>query len=265
MWFDSWTASSKLTSVESRHTESSGSPLTYEPSPPGVVNPRPEVKVLRKFGATELLDGDNGLGVVIGQLAMDRAVEIASELGVGVIAVRNSNHTGMLAVHVLKAASRDMIGYFTSNGPAIMAPFGGREARMGNSPFAYAIPTHSGEPIVLDLACSVVARGKIRMYADHGEPIPEGWALDAEGFPTRDAEAAMDGAVLPMAGYKGYGIAFVTEVIGAVLPGGETVHRNATSVSPGRARRCSTRGEPVISLWRSISRVSGIRRVSRKK
>ena len=185
----------------------------------GVVNPRPEVKVLREFGATAVLDGDNGHGVVIGQLAMDRAVEIALELGVGVVAVRNSNHTGMLAVHVLRAASRDMIGYFTSNGPAIMAPFGGREARMGNSPFAYAIPTYSGEPIVLDLACSVVARGKIRMYADHGEPIPDGWALDAQGFPTRDAEAAMDGAVLPMAGYKGYGIAFVTEVLGAVLPG----------------------------------------------
>ena len=185
----------------------------------GVVNPRPELKVLRDFGATALLDGDNGHGVVIGQVAMDRAVEIASELGVGVVAVRNSNHAGMLAVHVLRAAGRDMIGYFTSNAPAIMAPFGGREARMSNAPFAYAIPTHSGEPIVLDMASSMVARGKIRMHADRGEPIPEGWALDGEGAPTRDASAAMDGAVVAMAGYKGYGIALVNEVLGGVLPG----------------------------------------------
>ena len=185
----------------------------------GVVNPRPGVKVLRDFGATALLDGDNGHGIVIGQIAMDRAVETALDFGVGVVAVRNSNHTGMLAVHVLRAAGRDMIGYFTSNGPAIMTPFGGSEARMGNAPFAYALPTDSGEPIVLDMACSTVARGKIRMYADRGEAIPEGWAVDADGAPTRDAKAAMTGALIPMAGYKGYGIAFITEVLGAVLPG----------------------------------------------
>ena len=157
--------------------------------------------------------------MVVGQIAIDRAVELAREYGVGVVAVRNSNHTGMLAVHVLRAAHRDMIGYFTSNGPAIMAPHGGREARMGNAPFAYAIPRQTGDPIVLDMASSQVARGKVRMYADRGEPIPEGWAIDARGVPTRDATAAMEGSVVPMAGYKGYGIAFVTEILASVLPG----------------------------------------------
>ena len=112
-----------------------------------------------------------------------------------------------------------MIGYFTSNGPAIMAPHGGREPRMGNAPFAYAIPRRTGEPIVLDMASSQVARGKVRMHADRGEPIPEGWAIDARGVPTRDAAAAMEGSVVPMAGYKGYGIAFVTEILASVLPG----------------------------------------------
>ena len=185
----------------------------------GVVNPRPHVQDSRRFGATALLDGDNGHGVVVGQIAIDRAVELARDYGVGVVAVRNSNHTGMLAVHVLRAAHRDMIGYFTSNGPAIMAPHGGREARMGNAPFAYAIPRQTGDPIVLDMASSQVARGKVRMYADRGEPIPEGWAIDARGVPTRDATAAMEGSVVPMAGYKGYGIAFVTEILASVLPG----------------------------------------------
>ena len=185
----------------------------------GVVNPRPRVEPVRRFGATAVLDGDNGHGVVVGQIATDRATELAREHGVGVVAVRNSNHTGMLAVHVLRAAHHGMIGYFTSNGPAIMAPHGGREARMGNAPFAYAIPRRTGDPIVLDMASSQVARGKVRMHADRGEPIPEGWAIDSRGVPTRDAAAAMKGSMVPMAGYKGYGIAFVTEILASVLPG----------------------------------------------
>ncbi len=185
----------------------------------GVVNPRPHVEAVRQFGATALLDGDNGHGVVVGQIAADRAVELARRHGVGVVAVRNSNHTGMLATHVLGAARQHMIGYFTSNGPAIMAPHGGREPRMGNAPFAYAIPRQTGDPIVLDMASSQVARGKVRMHADRGEPIPEGWAIDERGVPTRDAAAAMRGSVVPMAGYKGYGIALVTEILASVLPG----------------------------------------------
>ncbi len=185
----------------------------------GVVNPAPRVEAVRRFGATALLDGDNGHGVVIGQVATDRAVDLAREHGVGIVAVRNSNHTGMLATHVLRAASRDMIGYFTSNGPAIMAPHGGREPRMGNAPFAYAIPRRGGDPIVLDMASSQVARGRVRMHADRGEPIPEGWAIDERGVPTTDAAAAMRGSVVPMAGYKGYGIALVSEILASVLPG----------------------------------------------
>ena len=185
----------------------------------GVVNPRPRPEAVRRFGATTLLDGDNGHGVVIGQIATDRAVELARQHGVGIVAVRNSNHTGMLATHVLRAANEGMIGYFTSNGPAIMAPHGGREPRMGNAPFAYAIPRRAGDPIVLDMASSQVARGKVRMHADRGDPIPEGWAIDERGVPTRDAAAAMRGSVVPMAGYKGYGIALVTEILASVLPG----------------------------------------------
>ena len=127
----------------------------------------------------ELLDADNGLGVIIGQRAMDRAVELAGDHGMGVVAVRNSNHAGMLATHVERAAARGMIGFFTSNGPAIMPPPGGssparqRALRLG-------IPTESGRPLILDMACSSVARGKIRLYAGRDEPLPSGWALDAD-------------------------------------------------------------------------------------
>ena len=229
----------------------------------GVVNPRPELKVLRDFGATALLDGDNGHGVVIGQVAMDRAVEIASELGVGVVAVRNSNHAGMLAVHVLRAAGRDMIGYFTSNAPAIMAPFGGREARMSNAPFAYAIPTIPGSR-----SCSTwQAR----------------WSLGARYgcMPTAASLSLKDGARRRRCTNAGTPAQPWTEpwwrwrVTRAMESPSSTrcseesyreqdwqsrCHRRFSL----KARPCSTRGEPVISPLHSTSRVLRTRRPSKE-
>jgi LDH2 family malate/lactate/ureidoglycolate dehydrogenase len=182
----------------------------------GQINPRPRLEQLRGFGATAVLDGDNGLGVVVGQRAMDRAVELAAVHGVGVVAVRHSNHSGMLAVHVMRAVSAGMIGHFVSNTPAIMAPYGGRDAVISNSPFSWGIPT-SSDPIILDMACSAVARGRIRLAAQRDEAIPPGWAIDAQGEPANDAHAAMAGTVLAMAGHKGYAVAFVNEVLSAGL------------------------------------------------
>lgn len=185
----------------------------------GVVTAAPDVTVVTERGAISLLDAGNGIGVVIGQLAMRRAVEHARRHGIGAVGVRNSNHAGMLAVHVMQASDAGMIGYFTSNGPAIMPPSGGRTAMLGNGPFAYAFPTDAADPLVLDMACSAIARGKIRLAAANGDEIPLGWALDRGGQPTRDAKAAMAGVVLPMAGYKGYALAFVNELLSAALTG----------------------------------------------
>jgi LDH2 family malate/lactate/ureidoglycolate dehydrogenase len=184
----------------------------------GHLNPRPTLRELKAFGATLHLDGDNGLGVIVGQHTMDLAVALAENHGLGMVAVKNSNHTGVLAVHVMRASSKGMIGYFVSNAPALMAPWGGVEPMLSNSPFAYSFPT-SGEPIVLDMACSAAARGKIRLAAKEGKAIPPGWAVDADGKPTENARAALDGLILPMAGYKGYGIALANELLAAALPG----------------------------------------------
>jgi len=184
----------------------------------GELKARPEVRELKAFGVTRHLDGDSGLGVILGQRCMDIAIELAESHGIGLVAMRNSNHTGVLAVHVMRAARRGMIGYFVSNAPALMAPWGGVEPMLSNSPFAYAVPTLH-EPIVLDMACSASARGKIRLAAKEGRSIPLGWAVDASGRPTQDAHAALDGLILPMAGYKGYGIALVNELLAAALPG----------------------------------------------
>lgn len=185
----------------------------------GTVNPHPNVRYLRSVGATALLDGDNGLGVITGQIAMESAIELASKFGVGVVSVRRSSHCGMLAFHVLRAVERDMIGYFTSNAPPMMAAFGGGTAKLSNSPFAYAFPSGRTRPIVVDMACSQVARGKIRLAAQSHQQIPSNWAVDRSGRPTSDPHEALLGSLLPMAGYKGYGIAVANEVLSAVLSG----------------------------------------------
>ena len=187
----------------------------------GIVNPAPVLRTINRGPATALVDADNGLGMVTGQLAMDLAIEIASESGTGMVSVRNSNHSGMLAIHVLRATRAGMIGFFTSNGPAIMVPWGGADPRLSNGPFAWAFPRGGGaHPIVVDMAASATARGKIRLLAAVGESIPEGWAIDADGRATTDARTAMDGAVLPAAGHKGYGMAVAHEALAAVLGGG---------------------------------------------
>lgn len=184
----------------------------------GNVNPAPRVSESGDASASRLIDGDNGLGLVVGQLAMDRAVELASENGIGMVSVRNSNHSGVLAVHVLRATGAGMVGFFTSNAPALMAPWGAQEALLSNSPFAYGFPARGG-PIVVDMACSAVARGRIRLAALDRQPIPLGWALDAEGNATDDPLAAMEGVVLPMGEYKGSGLAIAHEILATCLSG----------------------------------------------
>jgi LDH2 family malate/lactate/ureidoglycolate dehydrogenase len=185
----------------------------------GYLNPGAKLKEQRGRGAVRVYDGDNGLGGIIGQQAMDIAVDLATEHGVGYVAVRNSNHAGMLAQHVLRAVDRGMVGYFVSNGPAVMAGWGGREPLISNNPMAYGFPAGRYPPIVLDMACSAIARGKLRQAAQNDTPIPPDWATDDEGRPTTDPHAGMRGLVLPMAGHKGYGLAVVNELLSAVLPG----------------------------------------------
>jgi LDH2 family malate/lactate/ureidoglycolate dehydrogenase len=184
----------------------------------GAINARPELREYGTSPGSRLMDADNALGLISGQLAMDRAIELAREQGIGAVSVRNSNHAGVLAIHVLRAAEAGMIGFFTSNAPALMAPWGASDALLSNSPFAYAFPT-GRDPIVVDMACSAVARGRIRLAATAGHPIPAGWALDASGEETNDAIAAMDGVVLPMAAHKGSGLAVAHEILSACLSG----------------------------------------------
>lgn len=185
----------------------------------GVMRADAEPEILRDSAATCLVDGHDGLGVPTAFVAMDKAIEKAQKVGFGFAVVRRSNHFGM-AGHIAERASRlGLLGYAATNGPARMAPYGGADPVFGTSPFAYAIPTGTERPILVDMATCVVARGKIIMAQRAGEKIPEGWAVDAQGNPTTDPAAALSGSVLPFAGPKGSALAMVVEILTGVLGG----------------------------------------------
>jgi LDH2 family malate/lactate/ureidoglycolate dehydrogenase len=191
----------------------------------GGMNPRPNVRILRETAGTALVDGDNGAGQVVGVRAMDIAIRKAREAGVGHVGVRMSNHFGTCAYFAMMALPHDMIGFAaTVGGTNIMAPTGGITPLLGNNPFGYAIPAGRERPLVMDMALSVVAKGKIVHAMKSGTPIPDTWAYNKFGEPTTDAREAFEGLVAPVGGYKGYGMAFVTGIIAGLLNGAAFVH-----------------------------------------
>lgn len=165
------------------------------------------------------LDGGGGLGQVVAVRAMESAIGRARRHGIGAIAVSNSNHLGAAAYYAIMALGHDMIGVAITNTPPAMAPWGGIDRKLGNNPIAVAVPAGKTWPVVLDMAQTVVARGWIKIAAGRGLPIPLGWALDSAGQPTTDAEAALNGLLLPIGGYKGYGLAVIVEILAGVLSG----------------------------------------------
>ncbi len=187
----------------------------------GVFNARPDIRVTRETRTTAVLDGDNGMGQLVSQRAMELTIEKAKEGDCVWVSVFNSNHNGTEAYFAEMALEHDMIGFcYTVGGINHVAPWGGAEAMLGNNPFAVAIPSGEQFPVVLDMACSVAARGKVNVAAARGEPIPEGWCTDAQGRPTTDPHEALKGFVLPMAGAKGYALTTVIGMLSTMLSGG---------------------------------------------
>jgi len=186
----------------------------------GAIVARPELRIVQDSGWAVVLDGGGGMGQLAAQAGMRLALERAAERGHGAVAVRHSNHCGAMAYYAMQAVERRCIGFAATNAGINMMPTGGREKMVGNNPLAYAIPTGREAPLVLDMATSVVAGGKLDVARLRGEPIPLGWALDKEGRPTTDPVAARQGALLPLGGPKGYGLAVVLDVLCGVLSGG---------------------------------------------
>ncbi|MCG7334726.1 Ldh family oxidoreductase [Sporosarcina sp. ACRSM] len=184
-----------------------------------VVNPQPTIKVQKVTSAVSLIDGDDGMGFLAGHQAMDEAIQLAKENGIGLVGVRRSTHYGMAALYVKQAIDAGYISLaYTNSSPAIPV-WGGREAFLGASPFAAGVPGGKEAPYVLDMAMTVIARGKIRLAATHDEPIPLGLALDSDGVPTTDAKKAFEGVCLPFGGAKGSALAMLMDLLAGVLTG----------------------------------------------
>src|SRR5215475_9924770 len=184
-----------------------------------VVNARAVPRIIRTHAAAALIDGDNGLGAVIGSRAMEKAIELAATAGIGFVGVRRTNHFGIASFYVEKALQQGFIGCAASNAPPHMAPFGGRARFLGTNPFSVGIPANKEASLLFDASTSVVARGKIIVAAKEGKPIPPGWAIDRDGNPTTDAKAALAGSVLSFGGPKGSAISLLIDVLCGVLTG----------------------------------------------
>src|SRR5450755_5021236 len=185
----------------------------------GLVNPKPDLVVERVTPVVGSLDGQNGYGFVVATKAMAAAMDMAREFGVGVVSARNSTHFGMAACYTLQAIEAGFIAFVFTNASRAMPPWGGREAFLGTSPFAAAAPSGNELPFDLDMSPAVAARGKIRRAARRNEPIPLGYALDAQGQATTDPNAALDGVVLPIGDFKGSGISMLMDIFGGVISG----------------------------------------------
>jgi LDH2 family malate/lactate/ureidoglycolate dehydrogenase len=186
----------------------------------GLLNPRPKVTVLRETPSMAMLEGDQAFGIVVARRAMQIAMDKARAVGIACVTARNVTHTGLVGFYPMMAARAGLVGLAMNNGPKILPPFGGVTPTYATNPFAAAFPGEH-DPIVLDMATSVVAGGKLRLAAKKGAPIPPDWALDREGRPTTDPrEAIFHGFMQWAGGYKGFGLATVVEVLGGVLSGG---------------------------------------------
>jgi LDH2 family malate/lactate/ureidoglycolate dehydrogenase len=186
----------------------------------GGINLKPDIRVVREKDGMALVDGDNGLGHLVMRFAAETAIVKAKRAGVAWVGVRGSNHAGAASIYASMPLAHDMIGLYLAVGSANhLAPWGGIELLLSTNPIAVAIPTLEEPPVVLDMAASVAAYGKVKTKAQRGETMPEGWMIDRQGRPLTDPKRADEGFLLPIGGYKGYGLALIFGFLAGTLNG----------------------------------------------
>ncbi len=220
----------------------------------GVMQAVTQPEIVVDAGALAVIDGHDGIGQVLVTQATNEAVARARVHGMAAVAVRNSNHFGTCMYYTINGARQGCLMFLCSNGGPAMAPWGGRKKIVGTNPWSFAAPAGRYAPIVSDMANTGVARGKIYLARNRHEPIPLGWAIDAEGRPTTDPQAAIDGIILPMAGHKGYAIATMMDVMAGVLTGSSFL---SAVNSPYKFDRRSGAGHFLIAL--DIARMQPIK------
>jgi len=209
----------------------------------GGIKLRPEIRVLQERPGMALIDGDNAMGHLVMTRAAELAVAKARTAGVAWVGARMSNHAGPASLYARKVLAHDMIGmYFAVGNANHLPPWGGMDLLLSTNPIAVAVPAGRQTPIVLDMATTVAAYGKVKTKAQRGETMPEGWMIDREGRPLTDPRRAEEGFLLPIGGYKGYGLALVFGLLAGTLNGaamGKDVidfnHDDASATNTGQA------------------------------
>ena len=192
----------------------------------GRINPRPNVKIVRESASTATVDGDNGLGLIVGPKANEIAMKKAEEAGTGWVSVCHTNHYGIAGYYVLKALERDLIGWAMTNSTKLVAPIWGAERMLGTNPIAIAFPGKEEPPIVIDMATSACAYGKIEIARRKQQKIPKGWAINKDGMDAEDPNEMIEGGALSplgsfrdMGGHKGFCLASMVDILCCVLSG----------------------------------------------
>ena len=185
-----------------------------------VINPKPKIKTRNNSNSISYIDADNSIGFVAADLAIKRSIKNAKKTGIGMVAVKNSGHYGLSGYYAEQAVKKNLITMIFTNAPPAVAPHGALKSLFGTNPICFGAPTGSKVPFILDTSISMINRGKIRVAARNNQKIPGDVALDKFGNPTTDASEALKGVQLPIAGFRGSGLAWMVDILSGVLTGG---------------------------------------------
>ena len=185
-----------------------------------VINPNPKIKIKKISQSISHIDANNSIGFVAADIGIKQAIKNAKKTGIGLVGIKNSGHYGLSGYYAEQAVKKNLIVFCFTNAPPAIAPHGAKKTLFGTNPICFGSPTSSKVPFILDTSVSVINRGKIRVAARNGKKIPEGVALDKFGKPTTDAKKALAGVQLPIAGFRGSGLAWMVDILSGVLTGG---------------------------------------------
>ncbi len=190
-----------------------------------IINPKPKIKIKKISPSISHIDAKNSIGFVAADIAIKTAIKNAKKTGIGMVAVKNSGHYGLSGYYAEQAVKKNLIAMIYTNAPPAIAPHGALKSLFGTNPICFASPTGSKIPFILDTSISMINRGKIRVAAKNNKKIPKGVALDIFGKPTIDAKKALAGVQLPIAGFRGSGLAWMVDILSGVLTGGNHAGR----------------------------------------
>ena len=185
-----------------------------------VINPNPKIKIKKVSQSITHIDANNSIGFVAADMAIKRSILNAKKTGIGMVAVKNSGHYGLSGYYAEQAVKKNLITMIYTNAPPAVAPFGSLKSLFGTNPICFGSPSGSKVPFILDTSISMINRGKIRVAARNNQRIPEGVALDKFGKPTTNPKKALEGVQLPIAGFRGSGLAWMVDILSGVLTGG---------------------------------------------